>query len=258
MELLQSREWQRIIRNEGWFKNMISIGICDDDNKILEDISVKVRTAFECHNIQAEYACYSDPRVLMEKLTGKHLDVLFLDIDMPYFNGMDIAGFVNAEGMKTMIVFVTSHDALVYQTFQYRPFGFIRKTHIDEELDELVGRIKTELIHRKQELTIQKGQELLRILISEIIYVESEGNYLNINLQNEQIRIRETMSNLEKELEGKAFIRCHKGYLINSDYVAKLRTSEVDIRYNGGFKVIPIGRSYEKEVRRKIMELIRE
>lgn len=237
---------------------MITISICDDDNRILEDITRKINAAFSAQEIDAKYVSFSDPRELMEHLETETVDVLFLDIDMPYFSGMDIAGFVNAEGMKTMIVFVTSHDALVYQTFQYRPFGFIRKTHIDEELDELVGRIKTELIHRKQELTIQKGQELSRILISEIIYVESEGNYLNISLQNEQIRIRETMSNLEKELEGKAFIRCHKGYLINSDCVAKLRTSEVDIRYNGGFKVIPIGRSYEKEVRRKILELIRE
>lgn len=237
---------------------MITISICDDDNRILEDITGKINAAFSAQKIDAKYVSFSDPRELMEHLETEIVDVLFLDIDMPYFSGMDIAGFVNAEGMKTMIVFVTSHDALVYQTFAYRPFGFIRKTHIDEELDELVGRIKTELIHRKQELTVQKGQELSRILISEIIYVESEGNYLNINLQNEQIRIRETMSNLEKELEGKAFIRCHKGYLINSDYVAKLRTAEVEIRYSSGLKVIPIGRSYEKEVRRKILELIRE
>ena len=71
---------------------------------------------------------------------------------MPYFNGMDIAGYINEKALHTILVFVTSHDALVYQTFAYRPFGFIRKTHIEEEIDELTERIKKELTDRKQEL----------------------------------------------------------------------------------------------------------
>lgn len=237
---------------------MIHIAICDDDKRILEDITAKVQASFNKHEVAAEYLSYNDPRELIEYLHSKSMDILFLDIDMPYFSGMDIAGFVNEQGMKTMLIFVTSYDALVYQTFAYRPFGFIRKTHIEDELDELVRRIKQELIHRKQELVIQKGQELSKILISEIVYIESEGNYVNIYLQNEHIRIRDTLSNIEKELVGKDFIRCHKGYLINGDYVIRLRASEAELKYSDGPKVIPIGRSYEKEVRRKILESIRE
>lgn len=237
---------------------MINVAICDDDKRILEAITIKVQTSFNEHEVAAEYLSFNDPRELIEYLHSKSVDILFLDIDMPYFSGMDIAGFVNEQGMKTMLIFVTSHDTLVYQTFAYRPFGFIRKTHIDDELYELVRRIKQELIHRKQELVVQRGQELYKILISEIIYIESEGNYLNIYLQGEKLRIRDTLSNIEKELAGKDFIRCHKGYLINGDYVVRLRASEAELKYSDGSRIIPIGRSYEKEVRRKILESIRE
>lgn len=237
---------------------MIHVAICDDDKRILEDITAKVQASFNEHEVASEYLSFNDTRKLMEHLQSKSVDILFLDIDMPYFSGMDIAGFVNEQRMKTILIFVTSHDALVYQTFAYRPFGFIRKTHINDELSELVSRIKKELINRKQELTIQKGQEISKILISEIVYIESEGNYLNIYLRDEELRIRDTLSNIEKELAGKEFFRCHKGYLINGKSVSKLRTSEVELKYGDHLKVIPIGRSYEKEIRRKILESIRE
>lgn len=236
---------------------MISIAICDDDNRILEDISAKVRTTFECHNIQAKYACFNDPRVLMKKLINEPLDVLFLDIDMPYFSGMDIAGFINEKEIKTLIVFVTSHDALVYETFKYRPFGFIRKTHIDEEINELVKRIDIELRNNQKELIIKKGQDIERLPIKDIVYVEAEGNYLNIRTTAGEIRIRETLSALSEELLHKGFIRCHKGYLVNIDRVNRIKGAELEVSQAGENICIPIGRNYEKEVRRKILETMR-
>ena len=148
---------------------MYHIVICDDEKEILKNISEKVEDSFEQKEISAEYFRIDDSRKLMEFLQSENVDVLFLDIDMPYFNGMDIAGYINEKALHTILVFVTSHDALVYQTFAYRPFGFIRKTHIEEEIDELTERIKKELTDRKQELILSKGQEIIRILIKDII-----------------------------------------------------------------------------------------
>ncbi len=110
---------------------MYHIVICDDEKEILDDILRKVRNCFDENDILACYTGFDDARKLMECIQNKKIDVLFLDIDMPYHNGMDIAGYINEHGLKTILIFITSHDALVYQTFAYRPFGFIRKTHID-------------------------------------------------------------------------------------------------------------------------------
>ncbi len=236
---------------------MYQIAICDDESRILNDIYTKIEASFRGQEIQGEYFCTEDSKEMMEHLQTKPVDVLFLDIDMPYFSGMDIAAYVNENKLHTILVFVTSQDALVYKTFAYRPFGFIRKTYIDEELKELTQRIKKELNDRKQDLVISKGQELIRILIHDIFYIEAEGNYLNVYTSNDTIRIRETMTNMEKELCGKGFIRCHKGYLINAEYMEKLRSTEIDLQCEGVCKSVPVGRSYEKEVRKKVMEAIR-
>ena len=233
------------------------IAICDDEDQILKDIHTKIENCFHTEEIQAEYFCTDDSRKMMEYLEKENVDVLFLDIDMPYFNGMDIAAYINEKKLRTILVFITSQDALVYQTFAYRPFGFIRKTHIDMELFELIGRIKEELNDRRQDLVITRGQELLRIGIQDIIYIESEGNYLNICTKNDSTKIRETMTNIEKELDSKGFIRCHKGYLINARYIGKLKSMEIDLQCDGCRKTVPVGRSYEKEVRKKILESMR-
>lgn len=236
---------------------MYHIAICDDESRILQDIHTKIAAAMEEANIPAEYFCTDDSKKMMEHLQAETVDVLFLDIDMPHFSGMDIAAYINEHHLNTILVFVTSQDALVYQTFAYRPFGFIRKTHIDVELQELTERISKELQDRKQDLVILKGQELIRIVISDILYIESEGNYLNFYMKNGTIKIRETMTNIEKELCHKGFIRCHKGYLIHGQYIEKLRNSEIDLQCDGASISIPVGRSFEKEVRKKIMECMR-
>ena len=236
---------------------MYHIAICDDEKEILNEIVRKIKASFDEKEIPAEYVPMNDARALMEFLKKQTVDVLFLDIDMPYFSGMDIAGFIREKGLKTILVFVTSHDALVYQTFAYRPFGFIRKTHMDEELKEVTERICKELMDRKQELLLAKGQEITRIRIKDIFYIEAEGNYLDIFGKHGVIKYRETMTNMETELSGKGFIRCHKGYLVHSDYIEKIRSAEIEVVCGEEITIIPIGRSYEKEVKRKIMELFR-
>jgi DNA-binding LytR/AlgR family response regulator len=111
--------------------------------RILQELSVigivelKAKEKDINYNMQA----VSDSRELIEKLKEGIVDVLFLDIDMPYYSGMDIASYINEHMLSTIVVFVTSHDALVYKTFAYRPFGFLRKTHIAEEIDEFSYQI---------------------------------------------------------------------------------------------------------------------
>lgn len=236
---------------------MYHIVVCDDEKEILDIILRKVQSCFDGNQIPARCTGMNDPRKLMQCLQNEKIDVLFLDIDMPYHNGMEIAGLINEQNRNTILIFITSHDALVYQTFAYRPFGFIRKTHMDQEMEEVVKRIGKELLENRQELVIQKGQELIRIRIKDIFYIEAEKNYLVIKRKDDTIRVRETMTKMEKKLEGRGFIRCHKGYLVNAEYIEKVTNSEMIVKADGESTALPIGRSYEKDVRKKILEMLR-
>lgn len=67
---------------------MYCIAICDDEKQILNQIHTKVKACFEKEDVPAEYLCFDDARALMELLEKQYVDILFLDIDMPYFSGM--------------------------------------------------------------------------------------------------------------------------------------------------------------------------
>lgn len=107
----------------------------------------------------------------------------------------------------------------------------------------------------KNEIIIKKGSEKVKILLSDIYYMESVGNYVNIYTVAGCEKYRETLGNMENELKNKKFIRSHKGYFVNSKYIKKVRNGEIELS-NG--VSIPIGRSYEKDVKRMILELMRK
>lgn len=236
---------------------MLKVVICDDEENILKEASYIVDKKLSEKQMSYNLQAINDARILLDELKKNTIDVLFLDIDMPYYSGMDIASYISENNLSTILIFVTSHDELVFKTFAYKPFGFIRKTHLDEEIDELVDRLSKELEFRKQELVIAKAGEIVKIPLNEISYIESDGNYLNIRTGEEIIRHRETMTNMENELKGKDFIRCHKGYLVNVNHIERMKMSELAVKCGNDDAILPVGRSYEKDVKKKIMESIK-
>ncbi len=93
----------------------------------------------------------------------------------------------------------------------------------------------------------------------DIWFVESEKNYLLFyrekDTRDEAIRVRMKMSEAEKKLEAHKFVRTHKGYLVNMNYVYRLREKEL-LLLNG--KSIPVSRNYLNQVRMKIMGVVME
>ena len=77
-------------------------------------------------------------------------DLLLLDIDMPEMNGMEIAKCLTDLLQKPLLVFVTSHDELVYDSLLYHPFGFIRKAYLEQELEKILSDCKREIASREK------------------------------------------------------------------------------------------------------------
>ena len=107
--------------------------ICDDEVPVLRELAEKIGKCMT----EEEVLCFSSGDELLEQLNRSVCDILFLDIDMPGISGMDIAGKLNGERGVPLLVFVTSHDELVYESFQYHPFAFIRKGYFDQEIEKV-------------------------------------------------------------------------------------------------------------------------
>lgn len=229
--------------------------LCDDDNVFLDKLETRIRGLCQKHGIAVEMERYDSSKKMLEGL--KDLDtvpVFLIDIDMPEVNGFAVASFLKKWNRECCIGFVSNKDELVFQAFAYHPFFFIRKTHLDEELEPQLLELQKKMGVKVPKIELQTGRQTVEVALETIWFVESEKNYLLFYREKDErsdaVRARMKIAEAEKELEPHGFVRTHKGYLVNMNYVYRLRENEI-LLLNG--KHVPVSRSYLNQVRMKIM-----
>ncbi len=239
------------------------IYICDDEPQILRQIGQKVQELLP----ESKVTELESSLELCERLRAQVCDVLLLDIDMPELTGLEVAEQLKKLVKKPLLIFVTSHDELVYDSLQFHPFGFVRKGFLDKELPKVLEDCKKELSDTKQHYHFRTTEGEVSLPLEDILYFEAEGNYLWVyasatgelelviqdralrNIQK-RYRFRETMSAVQEELEALGFVRVHRGFLVNQAAVELLGADELKL-VNGSS--IPVGRNYSEAARKQIM-----
>lgn len=229
--------------------------LCDDDNVFLDKLETRIRGMCQKHGIAVGMERYDSSKKMLEGL--KDLDtvpVFLIDIDMPEVNGFEVASFLKKWNRECCIGFVSNKDELVFQAFAYHPFFFIRKTHLDEELEPQLLELQKKMGVKVPKIELQTGRQTVEVALDTIWFVESEKNYLLFYREKDErgdaVRARMKIAEAEKELKPHGFVRTHKGYLVNMNYVYRLRENEI-LLLNG--KHVPVSRSYLNQVRMKIM-----
>ncbi len=228
----------------------MNIHICDDEEIFLKDIKKIVSNCCEDSNIRT----FSDGKSLLASLCEEDVDVLLLDIDMPHMNGMEVAKRISLMDKKPILIFVTSHDELVYESFMFHPYGFVRKEYIDTELPKILEDCVNELKHKTKHFCFKSDGRNIRLLISEILYFESEANYVKVFTVDHEYRFRSTMTAVENSLNTYGFIRIHKGFLVNQEAVMLIGSDEARL-ING--QVLPMGKTYVDSAKSELMRYMR-
>lgn len=229
----------------------MKIVICDDERKMVEDIEEIVRELLPEETVKT---CLSGD-ALLEILRTEEADAVLLDIDMPEKNGLELAGLLNVAGKKPILIFVTAHDELVYDSLKYHPFAFVRKKYLREELPEVLADCIREVETKEKRFHFRAEGGQVSVLLSDICYFEAEGNYLIVHLKNDNFRLRSTMAAVQNTLEPEGFIRVHKGFLVNQKFVMVMTQDE--LRLVSG-EAIPIGGLYAGTVKEQILRYMRE
>lgn len=232
---------------------MINVAICDDEKKVLDDIYMRIKEIFDYDDISANFFVTSESNKLLEKIKKDPFDIIFLDIDMPRFSGMDIGDFLCSNKIDTILVFVTSHDELVFESFKYHPFGFIRKNHFDEEIVPILKEACQNILKMSDIITVKSNGNLININAKNILYIEGQSNYVNFHVNDKEYKVRDTLINLEKKLPDD-FIRVHKGFIVNLAFIFSLNKNEILLDNK---EIIPVGRSYSEDVRVEILKYMR-
>ncbi len=233
---------------------MIRTAICDDEPTMLDHLHKHISAEFGRQGAETQIDKYTTGREFLESEKAEPFDVVFLDIDMPKISGFDIAEKISG---KALIIFVTTHDELVYSSLKFQPFRFLRKTHLDNELSETLSAVIEYIAKRSAERKIefQTKERKVYLHADEIEYIEVYGHQLRVVVTTgEPIECYGSLSEFEKILAPIGFVRTYKSYLVNLKYVYSMKKTNIVMDNK---TEIPLSRYKAAEIKEKFKEYLR-
>ena len=181
-------------------------------------------------------------------------DLIFLDVQMPGLDGLAVSRLLKA-ARAPLIIFVTAYDQYAVQAFQVRALDYLLKPFDQERLMESLQRAKEQLRSRQQReigeqvqalldelkakanyserFVIRASGRILHLKAGDVDWIEAEGNYVRLHIGKESHLLRETISNLEPQLDPSQFRRIHRSTMVRLDQIRELRPC-----FHGEYQVI--------------------
>lgn len=226
---------------------MLRLAVCDDEQKFCDVICIQVQQIL---GKETAVQTYTDPVRCLEDLRLDLYDIVLLDIDMPAVSGMEVAAALQEQEHPPILIFVTSQDSLVYESFRYHPFGFIRKDYMEDELGRVLREANEQWKRNRNRYTFRCDNKTVSLFLQDLLYLEAKGNYLELHSRDGIYRIRETMAAAQRELAPCGFVRIHKGFLVNQQVVYTVGADTCSLTDG---TILPIGRSYREQARETLM-----
>lgn len=229
------------------------IVICDDDTEFANELKVLAEKGLEALDIHPEFSVYNCGASVISDIP--QCDAIFLDIDMPDVNGFEIAQKINETG-NTFIIFVTSYDELVYSSIKFRPFRFIRKSRLDNELPEVLNALASAVVKRAAGRRFKLHTKTTDVFLNvdEIKYMETFGHWIRVYVSDAKcIECYGSLLDMEKQLSELDFVRIHKSYLVNCRYVYSIERGRVILTDK---TELPLSRYKSDHVKSKVKNYI--
>lgn len=209
---------------------MIQIGICDDNaeqGRLIKDTLDRYM-----ESVSVEYQCmlFRDNKAFLYEIESKtNFDLLFLEIDMPEMNGIELTRKVRRWLPKVLIIFVSSYEKYVYDSFQVQPYRFIPKSQIEQRLVlALKDAIKDISLLENQFFVATNQQGVEKILLKSIVYIWHHEKYAYIQKSDgEYTKVRKTMKQIYEELPHTDFVWADRSYICNLFHVIRVKGDSV-------------------------------
>lgn len=237
----------------------MKIAIIEDETVHAELLSEYIKSWSKSHKISIKIHHYlSAENFLFEWETDRDFSVLFVDIQMEKMNGMDMAKHVRGEDDKISIIFTTGISDYIGDGYEVGALHYlvkpINKTKICECMDKVLKYSADSHF-----ILVHTTDGVNKILENDINYIEARGHGCvieTIQKQNGEIRtdlleVRESISELEKMLRNRGFIKCHRSYLCGIRNIHHIGKTEVVFDNKNS---IPVSRRLHREVNQEFIK----
>ncbi|GAB4191565.1 MAG: LytTR family DNA-binding domain-containing protein [Wenzhouxiangellaceae bacterium] len=213
---------------------------------------------------------------VLQYLRHEPVDLLLLDIQMPGLNGMQLARQLTAAETSPYIIFITAYQQHAIEAFEHQALDYLVKPVAKQRFAAAIGRA-VQVLRQQQivdlaqrmlavtaalpgtamtesdssapgpptTITVRRGEELIRLLPTQIVWVEAASQYVYLHTRQGRFMLTETLGGFTRQLPAQHFIRVHRSALINLNAIDKISQKPnklYQIRLNDG-ALIPLARS---------------
>ena len=226
---------------------MISCLIVDDEQHAIDLLLLHIK---KLPMLQVQLAT-ANAMEAFHHVQQQQPDIIFLDIEMPDLTGMQFLKLLKG---KSKVIITTAYPEHALQGYEYDVIDYLLKPIVFERFLQAVQKAM-EVVNVPSTITAfnegepndfvflkTESKKIIRILLKDIEYAESLGNYLAIHTNSEKITILLTMKELSERLPEQQFIRIHNSYLVALNKITEVTGNQFQI----GKQKLPIGDSYKK------------
>ncbi|KXH80857.1 LytTR family DNA-binding domain-containing protein [Sporosarcina sp. HYO08] len=189
-------------------------------------------------------------------------DVIFLDVEMPKMNGMEVAKALIELKKVPLIIFATAYPQFAAEAFRINATDYLLKPYDEEQLKQTIDRIEKVLapsaapeVETFGKLAVEADGEIVYVAPDDILYVFRDDKVTKIATASHEYEIRATLKELENRLTAFSFFRIHKGYVVNLKYVRRLTpwfNGAYQLELDGRTELLSVSRNYVRELRQRL------
>ena len=196
-----------------------------------------------CNNAVEAYNC----------LQTEHIDLMFLDIQMPKLTGID---FLKSLTNPPKVIFTTAYRDYAVEGYELNAVDYLLKPISFDRFLKAIAKVTpqehkptatiaaSEQDYKDAFIYLKADKKMVKVMLSDILYIESLKDYIRVKTETKEIISYQKISFLEEKLPADKFLRIHRSFIIALDKVQAFSATAVDL----GKNEIPIGRLYKNEV----------
>ncbi|MGI8387492.1 LytR/AlgR family response regulator transcription factor [Robertmurraya sp. P23] len=188
-------------------------------------------------------------------------DVIFLDVEMPRMNGMELAKALKEFKKPPYIVFATAYPEFAAEAFRYDALDYLLKPFDEDQLHETIRRLEKKLAPIKEQsktsgkLAIEADGEILFIDPKEVYYIVRDEKSTKLVTGDHELITKLPLKEFESRLVPFGFFRIHKSFLVNLTYVKRLTpwfNGAYQLELEGKKELLSVSRNYVKALRARL------
>ncbi len=234
---------------------MLNVLIVDDEPLALDIIETFVARIDDLKLIRR---C-SNAIEAKEALEEHHVDLMFLDIQMPQITGVE---FLKSLENPPMVIFTTAYSNYAIESYELSALDYLLKPISFDRFQKAVAKaVEQHQLHKQvtpedapaapeevDHIYVKSDKKLMRVKYSDMIYIEGLKDYVIIRMDAGRIITLQTMKSLEEKLPRNQFRRVHRSYIVAVDKILSIEGNMIEVLEKGQKKLIPIGKNYRDEL----------